>query len=115
MEMKPERSSHDMVVDHSDVEENRVFALLAYIGILFLVPLLAARHSPFARFHTNQGVILFLGWLIWAFINLIPVIGWILGIILVLILLVLSVMGVIYALMGKMKKLPLIGNWVIVK
>ena len=32
-----------------DIEENKVFAVLAYIGILFLVPLLAAPRSRFAR------------------------------------------------------------------
>ena len=32
----------------SDAEENKVFAILAYIGILVLVPILAAPNSKFA-------------------------------------------------------------------
>ena len=44
----------------ADIEQNKVFAILAYLGILFLVPLLAAPQSPFARYHTNQGIILFI-------------------------------------------------------
>jgi hypothetical protein len=46
--------------DADDIEKNKVFAVLAYIGILFLVPLLAAPQSRFARYHTNQGIVLFL-------------------------------------------------------
>ncbi|MEI8042594.1 MAG: DUF4339 domain-containing protein [Verrucomicrobiota bacterium] len=41
--------------DPADVDKNKIFAVLAYLGILFLVPLLAAKESRFARYHTNQG------------------------------------------------------------
>lgn len=41
-----------------DVESNKVMAVLSYLGILVLIPLLGAKNSPFARFHTNQGLIL---------------------------------------------------------
>ena len=41
-----------------DVESNKAMAVLSYLGILVLVPLLGAKNSPFARFHTNQGLIL---------------------------------------------------------
>jgi len=50
--------------DALDIEHNKIFAVLAYIGILFLVPLLAAPQSRFARYHTNQGIVLFLSILI---------------------------------------------------
>ena len=35
-------------------------AILAYFGILFLIPLFAAKNDPFARYHTNQGLVLFI-------------------------------------------------------
>ena len=41
-----------------DVESNKAMAVLSYLGILVLVPLVGAKNSPFARFHTNQGLIL---------------------------------------------------------
>ena len=41
--------------DAADIAKNKVLSLFAYIGILFLIPLLAAPNSKFARFHTNQG------------------------------------------------------------
>lgn len=50
----------NIVFNTEDVQQNKVFGILAYIGILFLVPLLAARDSQYARFHTNQGIVLFI-------------------------------------------------------
>ena len=43
-----------------DAEKNKVFGVLAYLGILWLVPLLAAKDSPFAKYHANEGLILFI-------------------------------------------------------
>ena len=41
-----------------DIERNKGISLVAYI--LFFVPLLAAPDSRFARFHANQGLIIFI-------------------------------------------------------
>lgn len=46
--------------DPNDISQNKVYAILAYIGILFLVPILGAPKSKFARFHANQGIVLFI-------------------------------------------------------
>ena len=46
------------VFDPNDVSSNRAMGILAYIGVLVLVPLFAAKDSPFARFHCNQGIVL---------------------------------------------------------
>lgn len=53
--------------DKADVEQNKVMAILAYFGILVLIPILAAKDSKFARFHANQGLLLCIamfGWII---------------------------------------------------
>lgn len=98
-----------------DIEQNKVMGVLAYI--FFLIPLLAAKESPFAKFHTNQGLLVFLAA---AAVNIvggiIPFIGWILIIPLGnLAILVLGIMGIINAANGKAKKLPVIGNIEILK
>ena len=41
-----------------DKEDNKLWAILAYFGILALIPLFAAKESPYAKFHTNQGLLL---------------------------------------------------------
>lgn len=101
--------------DPADVEKNKVMALLSYL--IFFIPLLAARESPFAMYHANQGLILFLAAL---FINvigtIIPIIGWFILIpIGNLLVLVYAVIGIINALNGQTKPLPLIGKFQLIK
>lgn len=101
--------------DPADVEKNKVMALLSYL--IFFIPLLAARESPFAMYHANQGLILFLAAL---FINvigtIIPIIGWFIIIpIGNLLVLVYAIIGIINALNGQTKQLPLIGKFQLIK
>lgn len=97
-----------------DINANKVYGILAYIGILFLVPLLAAPESKFAKFHANQGLTLFIGEVIlgvaWWVLVWIPILGWLIGFAAWVFLIVLSVMGIINAANGKMEKLPVIGD-----
>ncbi len=99
--------------DAQDIEKNKVMAVLAYI--LFFIPLLAAKESKFARFHTNQGLVLFLGGIIASVVAVIPVIGWIIAPIAGLVITVLAVIGIINALNGRAKELPVIGKFKILK
>ena len=99
--------------DAQDIEKNKVMALLAYI--IFLIPLLAAKDSKFARFHTNQGLVLFLGGIIASVVAVIPVIGWIIAPIAGLVITVLAIIGILNALNGRAKELPVIGKFKILK
>ncbi len=99
--------------DAADIEKNKFMAVLAYI--VFLIPLLAAKDSPFAKFHTNQGLVLFLGIILSSIVAAIPIIGWILAPIAGLIITVLSVIGIINALNGNAKELPIVGKFKILK
>ena len=53
-------NEENIVFNSEDVQNNKVMGILAYFGILFLIPLLAAKDSQYARFHTNQGILLFI-------------------------------------------------------
>lgn len=99
--------------DAQDIEKNKVMAVLAYI--LFFIPLLAAKDSKFARFHTNQGLVLFLGGIIASVVAVIPVIGWIIAPIAGLAITVLAIIGIVNAIGGKAKELPIIGKFKILK
>ena len=92
-----------------DVEQNKGMALLAYLGILVLVPLLAKKDSPYAQFHAKQGLVLLLAWVAAGIISLIPFLGWIVGPICGLILFVFLILGIVNSLGGKAKYLPWIG------
>ncbi len=99
--------------DKSDIEKNKIMAVLAYI--VFLIPLIAAKESPFARFHTNQGLLLVIAAVILSVIAAIPVIGWIIAPVIGIAVTVLAVIGILNALNGKAKELPLIGKFRILK
>lgn len=105
----------DVYYTQEDIEQNKVIALLAYI--LFFIPLLAAKDSPYAMFHANQGlVLLLLGISVSIVSSIIPIIGWfIIGPIGTVFVIVLAVIGIVNALNGKAKPLPLIGGITILK
>lgn len=109
--------------DPQDINDNKGMSVLAYIGFLFLVPLLACPNSKFARYHTNQGLVLFLLELaigvvtsIFAFIPVIgPIIGGLISAVGGIFTLVLMILGIINAAQGQAKELPLIGKITLLK
>jgi uncharacterized membrane protein len=108
--------------DPADVEKNKVYAVLAYVGLLFLVPLLAAPQSRFARYHTNQGIVLFLattivcgGSVILMFIPFVGCIATFVPLVASVGALVLMVIGIVNAASGQCKPLPLIGHFELIK
>ena len=100
-----------MQADSADVEKNKTMAILAYF--IFFLPLITeAKNSPFAKFHANQSLILFLFVVAVNIIGaIIPFLGWFIILPLgSLAALVFWVMGIINASKGEMKELPLIGG-----
>ena len=43
-----------------DIDESAFFAPIAYMAILFFVPILIKPKSAFAKYHANQGLVLLL-------------------------------------------------------
>jgi len=102
-----------------DAEDNKLMGILAYLGILVIVPILAAKESPFAKFHSNQGLILCILWVAMMFVGIIlafiPFIGWLISFALYVCLIVLMIMGIINVVNGEMKELPIVGKYTILK
>lgn len=108
--------------EEADIEQNKVFAIVGYLGILFLVPLLAAPNSKFARYHANQGIILFIASVVvtgaFYILGQIPVIGRVFGFVGYLVWLavfVLMVLGIVNAANGKCQPLPVLGKYQLLK
>lgn len=115
-----------------DAEQNKVMGVLAYFGLLVLVPIFAAKESKFARFHANQGLLLCIAWLGWWVVDsvisailrsllwntgawrLYATLGTLLNLVYI-VFTVLAVIGIINALNGKMKELPVIGKFKLLK
>ena len=116
--------------EQEDIEKGKAMAGLAYLGILFFLPLVVCPESKYGKFHANQGLLLLilsigssvaltiiitiLGWL--------PYIGWLLSalssiiyLLLSLALLGLAIIGLINGFGGKAKELPIIGKYRLLK
>lgn len=85
-------------------------AVLSYVLILVIVPLLFYRDDEYVSCHAKQGIVLLLLWAAVPFVLAIPLIGWILGALLILFDLILTVFGIVQALKGEEKPLPLVGK-----
>ena len=101
-------------------------AILAYFGILVVIPILAAKESKFARFHANQGLVLFIASV--AYMIMLEIIKSIIvsistGLLFIttilgltyLVFMVLGIMGIVNAATGKAKELPIIGKFSLLK
>ncbi len=111
-------TQENITADPKDVQDNKVMAILAYFGILFLIPLFAAKESPFARFHTNQGCILFIvGVAIYILTTVLTFVSPFLALLglINLVIFVFAIIGIINAAKGEMKELPIIGKYRIIK
>lgn len=40
-----------------DIAQNKAMAIMAYLGVLVLIPIFVAKDSPFAKYHANQGLL----------------------------------------------------------
>ena len=92
-------------------EEKNIMAVLSYLGIPVLVPLLAVKDDEFIKFHAKQGLVLFIAEVATTMVAWIPIIGWIGSPILYMIWLVLAIIGIVNVLQGQKKELPLIGKF----
>lgn len=90
-----------------DVKDNRLMAALSYIGVLFLVPMLARNRSEYAIFHCRQGIMVFAIQAVLSFVTWIPVVGPILY----LLVLAISIIGFVQAWRGEWWEIPLLGKY----
>lgn len=121
--------------DAADIAQNKGMTVLAYLGLLWLIPFFAKKDSPYTRYHCKQGFNLLLVEIAYTIVSSIlraiikvpynyygyyvgsytP--GW-LSTILWLIsipILILAIIGIINAANGKAKELPIIGKFKILK
>lgn len=103
----PTTQGPKMTFDPKDVEENKFIACLSYVGILFLVPLLAAKTSKYAQEHAKQGLVMFLAGIVGSFIFWFPVIGWALA----LAFLIVDILALVKCLTGEFWEIPVIGQY----
>ena len=99
----------------ADTNNNKVMAVLCYLGILWVVPLLTEhKNDSFVKFHINQGIILTIFGvavrLVTWILSFIPVVGNLLSWAGWIAIVVLMVLGIMNAVNMEEKPLPLIGT-----
>lgn len=94
-------------------DKRMIMGILAYIGILVIIPFLMAKDDSFVHFHIKQGLVLVV----------LELIIWVLGMtyifydfniilsIVNIILIVLSIVGIVNVVQGKEKELPVLGQF----
>lgn len=103
-----------------DVRANKVIAVLSYIGILVLVPLLAGnKSSEYLRHHIDQGLVIWIGSLLADILSGGGFLGFaffssvwpleLVGGILSLVFFILMIVGIVDACRGVRRELPVVG------
>lgn len=115
----PEKQS--AIKDSKNNDNDKLMGVLAYLGILVLVPLLVAKDSKFAQYHAKQGITLLVAEIA------LTVIYWIAGLIAIVTggigfilfplvgivwlgLIILAILGIVNAINGEEKPLPIVGG-----
>jgi uncharacterized membrane protein len=111
--------------DPTDIEENKSVAAVACIPILFWIPLITAnKDSQFAKFYSNQGLLLLIGGIVLGILGgilggifgLIPAVGKFLSALIVFVCRITPTAAFIYeivaALQAKAKPIPIIGTMI---
>jgi uncharacterized membrane protein len=107
--------NEQVVYTQEDIDTNKTMGIIAYF--IFFLPLLVepAKNSPYAKFHVNNMVLIILGNIAIWIIGLLPLLGWLAAFVGGIALFVFWIIGLIGAINGEAKKLPLIGDIVIIK
>ena len=98
-----------MKFTQKDIEEHKYIAMLGYI--IFIFPLLAAKHSALAQFHGRQGLAMAILWLALMMIQVIPIFGQLIGFFVAPILVILTLVGMFKAQTGEAWMVPFLGKW----
>lgn len=109
-----------------DISKNKAMAVLSYLGMLVLVPILISKDSPYVKFHANQGLVLLIAEMIWGAFGKVTqgILGHLIfrpfaflywGVsgltgVVSLIIAILAIVGIVNAATGKAKELPIVGH-----
>ncbi|MBE6731132.1 MAG: hypothetical protein E7564_05545 [Ruminococcaceae bacterium] len=120
--------NYTFMYKEEDIKNNKFFAVISYLPLLFIIPLIFKKESKYARFHANQGLSLFVCEVIvsvvyfilkWVF-TLLAIAPLLIGLnfimtVISIIMLSILLVGVMNANGGLAKSLPFIGGIEIIK
>ena len=102
--------------ENNRASEDVIFLVLAYLGILALIPFFVAKDNDYVRWHAKQGLVLvafeIVLWIVLMILGVVPILNIIiafLGIFIWLAILVLHIFCIIKAVKGEKWQVPVIG------
>lgn len=107
----PEQESKISQEPSSEGTNNNMMAVLSYLGVLCLVPLIAVKNNEFVQYHAKQGLTLFIAEIATMLVSWIPFIGWLVGFVAWILWVILSIVGIMNVVNKKKKPLPVIGGF----
>lgn len=114
-EEKIEEEKKEENKEKDDQNDRKMFAILAYLGILVFVPFFIRKDDPFVKFHIKQGFVLLVLWMFYFFVLTAFPFFWAAAYYLLnlfsFLILILMVVGIVNVLNDKEKELPLIGRY----
>lgn len=119
-------AEHTGEYDPADIEKNKMMSCLAYIPILFFLPLVTCPDSKFGRFHANQGLMCLIMFVagaiatsivsaIFSFLWVLSFLAGLVRVVIYLAMFAIMIVGMVNTYSGKAKDLPLFGTVRILK
>ena len=91
-------------------EEDKIQLVLAYLGLLSLIPLLTVKDSEFVKWNAKQGLVLFIALIVVNLVQVIPFIGQLIGCVAFVGYVVACILGITKSLKGERWTIPLISD-----
>jgi uncharacterized membrane protein len=93
-------------VTKKEIQEGKIFALMSYLSVLCIIPLVFKKDNRFVLFHAKQGLVIFIAEVAFFILSIIiklKTIG-------ILFFGILSLWGITQTLSGKYTKIPIISD-----
>ena len=96
-------------IDSKEILEGKMFAILSYLFILCIIPLLFKKDNRFVLDHGKQGLVIFVGEVAAFVIHTVPFLRWVWGLTIPMFG-ILSLIGIIAVLRGQYIRFPIISE-----
>ena len=108
----PKREEREKRTDVVPPQTDRVLAVLSYLWIFFVVPLVLRPESAFIQFHAKQGIVVALAWFMLWVVGIVPLLGWLIFFVGSIVLLAVNVLAIVKAWQGEMWRIPYLHQYV---
>lgn len=93
-----------------EIEEGKIFAVVAYWGFLCILPLILKKDNKFCVYHGKQGLVLFIFLAAGFLFNIIPFLGEVIWRLVLFVYLFMFLWGTVQALAGSYGRMPVVSD-----